>query len=160
MRYLAFAAAVLLGASTAISAATPMFPLPSGAIDPGHVVLQPGVGEQDYFWINEKYPGTTAMDHYSKLFSKWHLCRGWNEAWSSYVDRTGGKNTFVHQLVRHWTNPSNDMAIVVAAKYDSPGSVYRTTPDNERQYVAVMRYKVPDASKFLVELGVKCEKGT
>lgn len=158
MRHLLIAV-LLTYASAVVGASASMFPLPSGAVDVGHVVLQPGVGEQDYFWFNEPYPGTTAMDHYAKVFSKWRLCRGWNEAWSSYGDVAGGRNSFVHQLVKHWTNPSNDMAVVVALKYDSPGSTYRPKPANDRQYVAVMRYKVPDASKFLVELGIKCEKG-
>ncbi len=135
-----------------------MFPLPKGAIEPAHVVLQAGIGEQDYFWFQEKYPGVAVMKHYASHFSTWRLCRGWDEAWSTYADTSRADHTFVHQLVRHWTSPSNDTEVTVAIKYDSPGIARRDLPASDRQYVAVIRHKVPDAQKFLAELGVKCNK--
>lgn len=55
-------AAFVLICSERAPGASPMFALPKGAVDAGHVVLQPGVGEQDYFWFNEKYPSVSMGD--------------------------------------------------------------------------------------------------
>ena len=137
-----------------------MFAPPKGALDASHVVLQPGVVEQDHFWLNEAYPSSSAIDHYSRVFTKWRACRSTEEGWSSFGDLANGPARFVHQLTRYWASPSNDVAVTVALRYTSSGFQHRENPDNNRQLVIVLRHKWPNASAELASMGVKCEPGT
>src|SRR5713226_2989811 len=100
-------AAIVAIASFGAVAAPTMYPVPTGAAEVGHVALQPGIAEQDHFFLAEKYPGASAMEHYSKVFSKWRPCY-WNErGWSSFSDASGSEPRFIHRFVRHWVSPNN-----------------------------------------------------
>src|SRR5512141_3405941 len=66
-----------------------MYPVPAGAYDPVHDVIQPGVSEQDSFRLREKYPGTSVVSHYRAVFLQWRLCTGDDSEWTSYADTSG-----------------------------------------------------------------------
>jgi hypothetical protein len=134
-----------------------MFPAPKTAIEPSHVVITP-VSEQDHYWLNEKYPASTALEHYKRVFASWRPCYGRERGWESFGDRTTDQPTYVHQLLRHWVNPANDTSVTLGLRYISSGSNYRITPDTDRQFVVLVRVKQPNASQTLVEMGVTCEK--
>lgn len=156
-RIVAIAMTVVVSTAGAVQT---MYPLPSGATNVGHVALEPGTIEQDHFLVAEKYPGSSAMDHYGKVFSKWRSCY-WNDrGWYSFGDASGEKPQFVHQLVRHWVSPRNDVAVTVLIRYTSTGLTYRAAPDNERQSVVVLRRKSKNAEKELGEIGATCDKRT
>ena len=158
MRILIAAVAIL--AIFPAEAAQTTYPVPKGASEVGHVALQPGAAEQDHFFLVEKYPGSSAMDHYRKVFAKWRPCY-WNEReWSSFADAAGPKPQFIHRLVRHWASAANDVAVTVAIQYTSPGMASRTVPANDRQFVVVAIRKSANAEKDLAEIGAKCEKST
>jgi hypothetical protein len=137
-----------------------MFPVPKSAIEPGHVVIAPGVSEQDHFWLNEKYPSSSALEHYRRIFSGWRHCVTRDEGWESFGDQSGGREKFVHQRLRHWVNSSNDVAVTLALTYTSNGLKHRVSPESDRQFVVLVRVKQPNASKTLAEMGAKCEKDT
>ena len=136
-----------------------MYPVPERALDVEHVVLQPGIIEQDHFFLSEKYPGASAVDHYRKVFSKWRLCFWDDRGWSSFGDASGRERRFIHQFVRHWVSPRNDVAVTLMLRYTSAGLEYRAVPDNERQFVVLLRRKSKNAEKALGQIGAKCEKG-
>src|SRR5437879_2710991 len=134
---------ILLSAATSIaSAADLMFPAPTRASGAAHAVIAPGVAEQDYFWLTEAYPSSTAMDHYGHLFEKWHRCRSRQEGWVSFGDLTTRPPRFVHQLARSWVNSSNDTAVTVSLRYQSSGEDARPAPENDHQFVFVLRPKM------------------
>jgi hypothetical protein len=147
--------AALLAALQAIAAAT-MFPVPPGARQPSHVVLQRGSAERDYFWLKAAYPATPALDHYTKLFAEWLPCKPREQSWRSFGDDQ--KGLFFHQLTRHWVSPDNKQAVSVLFQYTSPGSKPRSSPDSDNQFVSVMRHRVPDATAFFAETEVECPK--
>lgn len=136
-----------------------MYSVPDGASEIGHVALQAGVYEQDHFFLAERYPRTTAVEHYSALFAAWRPCNATDD-WDSYPDVSGAEPRFVHQLIRHWVNPQNDVAITLVLRYTSLGLQIRAVPDNDSQQVLLLRLKRKDAEKGLTEIGAKCEKGT
>jgi len=151
---------IFLTAFSAISIAAPaMFPLPKNAFAPGHTVLEPSVAEEDYFWVNEKYPSTSAFDHYGRLFAKWHECVAKEKGWGSFGDVSDGQDSFIHQRVRFWVTPKNDVAVFVLLKYRSKGSARREKPDNEKQFVAVIKYTMPNANTVFAPFEVSCEPG-
>jgi hypothetical protein len=144
-------------ASSLVFGATTMYSVPNGAVEVAHVVLLPGVGEQDYFWLKEKYPSSSALGYYSRVFSGWRPCYGRQREWWSFGDQSSGEDRFIHQLSRHWVNAANDTAVTLVLKYTSSGLNRRVMPDTDRQFVAVVRYKHRNAAKDLGEIGVKCE---
>jgi hypothetical protein len=148
---------VALVASQAFAAPT-MFPVPPGAEKADHVILQRSVAEQDYFWMNAPYPSTTALDHYEQVFSTWRPCKSSESGWVSYGDVANGASRFLHQFTRYWITPENNRAVTVLLQYESMGTSYRQHPDNDRQFVAVLHYRVPDAAAFLADLKVTCAK--
>jgi hypothetical protein len=159
MRHLLIGVLALLFVPFA-AAAELMFALPKGAIDASHVVLQPVTAEQDYFWLNDAYPSSSAMDHYTRVFAKWRPCRGSENGWSSFGDHSGLTDQFVHQYVRHWLSRSGDVAVTVLLKYTSPGLGQRERPDSDRQFVVVLRHGGSKLSAELASIGVSCEAGT
>jgi hypothetical protein len=141
--------------SVALSTQT-MFPVPKGALAPSHVVITPGVSEQDHFSLNERFPGTSAIEHYRGLFAAWRPCTWATAGWSSFGDLSQGDKRFIHQFARHWVNRANDTAVTVVLRYTSAGAQQREVPDNERQTVVVIRVTAPDAAKQMAELGARC----
>lgn len=135
-----------------------MFPVPPGADKPSHVVLSPGVAEQDYFWLNAVYPETPALSHYAKVFANWLQCKPWEPEWWGYGDSANGANQYLHQFTRHWITPDNRQAVTLLFQYTSAGTAYRKRPDNDRQFVALLRHRVPDATAFLADIKVECPK--
>jgi hypothetical protein len=158
MRRLGLVVAIV-AAATAVAADT-MYPVPKGATEVRHVALQPGVYEQDSFFLTERYPGTSALKHYAQIFSRWRSCHGTDDGWQSFGDASQPERVFIHQLIRHWVNSQNDVAVTLALRYESPGLDSREVPSTDRQFVAVLRLQQVDAEKHLVEMGVKCAKGT
>jgi hypothetical protein len=153
------AAAVFgLIAATVAAAADMMFPVPAGAEKPAHVVLSRGVAEQDYFFIKAPYPQTPALAHYEKVFAKWVACKPWQHDWDGYGDAANGANRYVHHFTRHWVTTDNRQAVTLLFRYESPGTAFRNRPENDNQFVAVIRHRVPDARAFLSELKVECPK--
>jgi hypothetical protein len=137
-----------------------MYPVPPGAVGVSHDVLQPKVHEQDSFWLDERFPSSSAVEHYQRIFSGWRTCYGSDRNWWSYGDRSSGEERVIHQLSRHWLNAANDTAVTVVLKYSSGGSEQRDTLDDARQFVVVLRHRQPNAEKYLAEIEVKCDKGT
>jgi hypothetical protein len=141
--------------------AATMYPVPEGAVEVGHVALQPDVYEEDLFFLTEQYPGTSALKHYANIFSRWRQCHGTDDGWQSFGDASRPEHVFVHQLIRRWVNPHNDVTVTLALRYESPGLASREHPSSDRQFVAVMRLQQVDAEKRLLQMGVvNCEKGT
>ena len=145
----------LFMATAAIAAAT-MFPVPPQARQPSHTVLQRGSAERDYFWLKAAYPATPALDHYTRVFADWRPCKPPEAAWHSFGDDKSG--LFFHQFTRHWISPDNKQAVSVLFQYTSPGSRPRPSPDNDSQFVAVTRHRVPDATAFFAEAKVGCSR--
>jgi hypothetical protein len=147
----------LIVANAAVAAPT-MFPIPTGAEKPGHVVLSPGTAEQDYFFMKAQFPETPALSHYAKIFADWVPCKPWAPDWDGYGDAANGANRYVHHFVRYWITTDNLQAVTLLFQYQSPGTAFRRRPDNDNQFVAVIRHRVPDAKVFLAELKVECPK--
>jgi hypothetical protein len=135
-----------------------MFPVPAGAEKPGHVVLQPRIAEQDYFWIKAEYPATPALDHYEKIFANWRQCGTPVEGWDGYGDMSHGENSYLHNFVRYWISPANDRAVTVLFRYRSTGAAHRKRPDNDDQFVAVIQHRVSDAAAHFATIDVQCPK--
>ncbi len=152
----AFIVAIVLATPCVAADVEFMFPAPGNATNPNHAVIAPGVSEQDYFLLKEKYPGTSAVTHYAKVFAKWRRCTS-DDKWTSYADRANGADVFVHQQIHHWLNKSNDQAVALIVRYKSPGATIRATPDTDEQFVALVRITQPNMTKKLGEMGVKCE---
>jgi hypothetical protein len=151
------AGALIAGLGLAIDAiaAATLFPVPPGARQPSHVVVQRGSAERDYFWLKAAYPGTPALDHYTTLFAAWRPCTG-EAGWRSFGDDE--KGLFFHQFTRHWISPDNKQAVSLLFQYTSPGSKARPSPDSDNQFVSVVRQRVPDATAFFAETNVECSK--
>ena len=133
-----------------------MFPLPPDARRPAHVVLTPGSAEQDYFWLKALYPATPALGHYTKVFARWLPCEPQEADWRSFGDASNG--LFLHQFLRYWISGDNRQAVTLLFQYTSPGTAHRARPDNDNQWVAVLRHRVPDAATFLSGMDVECPK--
>jgi hypothetical protein len=144
----------------AASAAETMYPVPKGAVEVGHEVLQPGVYEEDHFLLTEQYPGTTALRHYSHIFAGWRSCHSSDDGWQSFPDASQPEKVFVHQLIRRWVNLQNDERVTLVLSYTSPGLAIRDTPASNQQFVAIVRLRQVVADKYLTEMGVKCANGT
>jgi hypothetical protein len=43
-------------------------------------------------------------------------------------------------------------------KYESAGLNYRVRPDNDRQLVAVVVYRVPNAAAYYAQMNIDCSK--
>jgi hypothetical protein len=142
--------------ATHAAAATTMFPVPPGARQPSHVVLERGSAEQDHFWLKAIYPATPALDHYTELFDKWLPCKPWEPGWRSFGDMQ--KGMLFHQFIRHWISADNRQAVTVLFQYTSPGIKDRPRPDSDNQFVAVIRHRVPDAAAFFADTNVECAK--
>jgi hypothetical protein len=158
MRLLLVCAALLSDSAVGAAENALMFPVPKGAEKAAHVVLVPGVAEQDYFWITAEYPATPALEHYSKLFSGWKQCGDPSKGWDGYGDMSHGNNRYLHNFVRHWVSPANDRVVTVLFQYQSKGIESRRMPDNKNQFVAVIQHRAPDASAHLASIDVKCPK--
>jgi hypothetical protein len=153
-----FALVLSLAAPEAGRAAGTMFAVPEGATKVGHVVLQSGVAEEDHFLLTEKYPGSAAADHYSRILSSWRPCTAKQTQWTSFGDINDGKEQTVHELSRHWVNKANDTSVTLLLKYTSAGIKRGAVPDNDMQYVVVVRKKLKGASKEFSDLGLTCQK--
>jgi hypothetical protein len=145
----------LLASSVAMTAET-MFPVPQGATEIGHVVLQPGADEEDHFFLTERYPGAPAVKHYSAFFSQWSSCDASKVGWDSFADASRPEPRFVHQLARYWVNQRNNVAVILVLRYESPGLTTQMVPSSDRQFVAVMRLRHHDVAKELAGIGVRC----
>jgi hypothetical protein len=143
-----------------LATAAPMYPLPSKAREAEHHSLQPGVYEQDSFWVEEAYPSTSVLDHYDKVFAEWLTCRSSDTGWLSFDDASNGEVRRIHRLTRFWVNRANDTAITLILSYESPHPALATVPNNKQQVVYLLRYRVSDARKVQGEMGATCEKGT
>jgi hypothetical protein len=157
MRRLGAAIAVSSVASVA-AASKLMFPVPASAITPAHVVVSPGASEQDHFWLEEAYPGASAVDHYGKVFAGWRKCPTLNNGWVSFGEQSSSQARFIHQQLHYWVSKADDTAITLALRYDSQGSTYRIAPDSTRQFVVLLRLKQKNVSKTLAEMGAICAK--
>jgi hypothetical protein len=149
----------ILGSAAAMATDT-MYPVPNGAVEIGHDTLQPGVYEEDHFFLTERYPRSSAQEHYANIFSRWRSCHGTSKGWQSFGDAAGSEHVFVHQLVRYWVNPENNLAVTLVLRYESPGLATRETPSSDRQFVAILRLRQANAEKHLAQLGATCAKGT
>jgi hypothetical protein len=140
-------------------AAEPLtFAVPLGAIEPGHVTLQPGVASQDHFFLKEKYPGTSALAHYAKVFSTWQPCYWSQRGWETVADASIQPPRLIHRQVRFWVAPTNAQWVMVTMQYESPGLAERAVPVSDRQFVVVALRKAPDAHKDVALMGVKCDE--
>jgi len=153
----AVAVLAFLAAGVALAAKT-MFPVPLGAEKPDHVVLSPGVAEQDYFFMRAPYPVTPALSHYEKLFANWVSCKPWEPGWEGYGDAAKGANQYVHRFTRNWIASDNRLAVTLLFEYRSPGTAFRSRPENDNQFIAVIRHRVPNASAFFADIKVQCPK--
>ena len=147
----------LLSATMAVAAET-MFPVPLGAEKPAHVVLSRGVAEQDYFFMKAPYPETPALAHYAKVFADWVPCKPWEPEWSGYGDAANGASRYVHRFAKHWVTADNHQAVTLLFQYESPGTAFRRRPENDNQFVAVIRNRVPDAKAFFADIKIECLK--
>jgi hypothetical protein len=145
--------------TAAAAAESPMYPLPPRAREPEHHAIQPGVYEQDSFWVEQAYPSTSVVDHYQKVFAGWLTCSRSDTGWVSYLDARGGERELVHELTRFWINRANDTAITLILRYQSPDSLSATGPNNKQQVVYLLRNRVSDARKAQGELDTTCETG-
>ena len=148
---------ILLGC-TPTESTTMMFPVPPAAESPSHVVLSPGVGEQDYFWLTVPFPETPALPHYSRIFSDWVECKPWRLGWDGYGDASNEQKRYVHRFARHWISRENDRAVTLLFRYESAGLEFRQRPDNDKQFVAIIKYTVPDAAAYFSEVKIDCAK--
>jgi hypothetical protein len=157
MRFLAL---LLLAAISPVFGANAqtMYLVPDGAMNVDHAESDPGKGAEDFFWLQEKYPGTSALAHYRRIFADWRPCVS-KKGWSSDRDvvRSGGKDetVYIHRIMEHWVNQANDTAVTAVLTYSSfhpePGS---------RQFVRLHRIKTKNAEQFLHErAGANCRKG-
>lgn len=48
---------------------------------------------------------------------------------------------FVHQLLKYWVSPGNDVAVTLVLRYELPGLATREAPSSERQFVALTRLR-------------------
>ena len=151
---------ILAVAPFQLAAGQLMFPLPEGATGATHMVLASDGAEEDYFWLNEKYPSFTALTHYSSVFSGWRQCYGKAREWRSFPDQQTGEDLYVHLLVRHWVNKANDTSFTLILRYGSKGLAPRSVPDSDRQLVALVKRTRPNAAEKLEEIGNTCEKDT
>jgi hypothetical protein len=139
------------------SAATPMFQVPKGALEAEHVTLQSGVAWQDHFFLKEKYPGSSALDHYSQVFSDWRSCFWTNRDWESVLDGSSGSIRQLHRRVRFWASPTNREWVMVTLQSGTlNGGGIR--PADDRQYVVVSIRRSTDAISELMELDAKCDE--
>jgi len=134
-----------------------MFATPPGAESPRHVVVGPDA-EQDYFWLTATYPATPALAHYEKVFAAWTECKPWATGWEGYGDLASGDPRYVHRFTRNWISRDNKQAVTVLFQYQSMGAGHKERPDNDRQSVSVIDYRVPDAAAFFAEMKVTCPK--
>jgi hypothetical protein len=134
------------------------FPMPKGAIEPGHDALQPGSAEQDHFFLTEKYPGSSALTHYAQVFSKWQSCYWPQRGWETIPDASTNPARLLHRRVRFWLAPTNDEWVMVALQYSSPGLADRAQPDTDRQFVVVSIRKTRDAKADLSLVDAKCDE--
>lgn len=162
-RLLIFASIAVLTAPGLASAAT-MFEVPAGATGTAHVVVRPGLEEEDHFVLKETYPASSAVDHYSRILQSWRPCTSPRSQWSVFGDVSGGKEQTIYELSRHWVNATDDTALILVLKYTSAGIKKRphsntnTNPDNDQQYVVLIRYKGKNASRQFSEMGLTCQK--
>jgi hypothetical protein len=107
-----------------------MYPVPADALNVDHAVSDPGWGAEDFFWLHEPYPGTSALVHYRKIFTGWRPCFSKKEWFvrQNVAHSEGKDNTvYVHQIMEHWVNRAGDTAVTVALTY-SPSDP--TVPGN------------------------------
>ena len=134
------------------------FPVPTGALEPEHVALQPGLAEQDHFFLNEKYPGSSALTHYARIFSKWRPCYWPQRDWETVPDASSDPARLLHRRVRFWAAPTNTEWVMVTLQYTSPGLANRALPANDRQFVVVATRVTQDAKADLALLDAKCDE--
>jgi hypothetical protein len=144
--------------NTAAAKGDLMFPLPPDAKEAGHVVLAQGVSEEDYFWIRASFPETPALAHYSTLFKGWLECKPWTPGWEGRRDPSHGTGRYLHRFLRHWINEENNHSVMLLFQYESADLNYPQRPDNDRQFVAIVSDRVPDAAKHFAEINVDCPK--
>lgn len=134
-----------------------MFPPAPGAIDATHISLQPGVSEQDSYWVRSKYPEATTVDHYAQLLKDWRRCKTSQPGWTSFGNVSSSPPKFIHQQLHYWASTANNAFVMLALRYESSGSSYRSHPESDMLSVIVVRTRTPGAVKYLSELGVTCD---
>ena len=134
------------------------FPVPPGALEAAHVTLQAGVASQDSFFIHEKFPGSSALTHYERVFSDWRSCYWDERGWDTVPDASVTPPRLIHRRVRFWVAPTNAEWVMVSLQYESPGLAHRVAPTDERQYVVVAIRTSQDATQDLAALDVKCDE--
>jgi hypothetical protein len=139
------------------SAATPMFQVPKGALEAEHITLQPGVAWQDHFFLKEKYPGSSALEHYSRAFFDWRSCFWAKRDWESILDASSGSVRQLHRRVRFWVSPTNREWVMVTLQYGSPMGSGGGLAD-DRQYVVVAIRRSNNAIGELTEFDAKCDE--
>jgi hypothetical protein len=150
------AAAALLCTTLAIDAQT-MLPVPTGATEVRHTVLQPGIYEQDSFVLSEAYPGETALQHYGRVLQAWQACPRDAAKWQAFADGSGPEPRYHHQLIRHFVNSTNTAEVTLMLRYTSGGKQVQPIPDNSQQHVVVLRLISFDAKSRLATIGVTCD---
>jgi hypothetical protein len=133
-----------------------MYPVPKGALEVRYDALQPGIYEQDSFVIDQPYPSEIALQHYQRLFAGWRQCAAEGSQWQSFGDMSSSERKYHHQLIRHWVDQGNGIAVTVALRYTSKGSNARSRPDNSLQRVTVLRLKTKNATEVVEKMGVVC----
>jgi hypothetical protein len=152
----ALLAAALCFAALSAARGQAMFPVPAAAQGVRHLALEPGVYEQDSFFLEVPYPSTLALAHYEHVLAHWHLCRTNGPLWDSFGDASGVEPRFHHQLVRYWVSKDNSTAVTLLLRYTSSGAQYRAAPDSSRQTVFILRHSTKDAKVFLKQFGAVC----
>lgn len=133
-----------------------MFPTPRNAEQRGHVVLQPSIAEQDHYFVVEEFPSTTVFDHYNKVFAKWISCKAPHPGWISYGDLSSRSERFIHINTKFWVSKDNKTSITVFLRYESRSADDHVRPDNNRQFVGVLRHRVDDARSLLSTFNAEC----
>jgi hypothetical protein len=134
-----------------------MFPVPAGAENFGHAIIEEHVAEQDFFTYRSKYPSTEALEHYAALLKGWIVCPGQFDGWTGYGDQANGANEYLHIYSRFFLAPNRDEAVFVFLRYKSPGLVHREVPTTDEQFVGVIRYRPKDMEEFLRMQPERCE---
>ena len=134
------------------------FAVPAGAHDVKHVALQPGVAVEDHFFLNEPFPGSSAISHYERVFAEWRPCFWPERDWDVVPDSTVDPPRLLQRKVRYWAAPRNTEWVMVAIQYESPGLADRPVPARDEQQVVLVNRKSQDAISDLELVGAKCEE--
>ena len=71
---------------------------------------------------------------------------------------SGPDQRYLHNFVRYWVSPKNDRAVTLIFQYQSKGAEFRTRPDDDNQFVALIQHWTPNAEGFFADIDVQCQK--